>query len=110
METSGKDVPTPIDTFDGIGLPEGLMKNVRRCKYDKPTPVQRYAIPISLGKRDLMACAQTGSGKTAAFCFPIIANILTSGTPSPCITACVCHLCVGFVAACRAILGRSAAS
>ena len=79
VETSGKDCPAPIDSFEGINFPEGLLKNVRRCKYSKPTPVQRYSIPIGQAGRDLMACAQTGSGKTAAFCFPIIANILTSG-------------------------------
>lgn len=79
VETSGKEVPEPINTFEDVNLPPGLLKNVRRCKYDNPTPVQRYSIPIGQAGRDLMACAQTGSGKTAAFCFPIISNILTMG-------------------------------
>ena len=38
--------------------------NIQRAKYTKPTPVQKYALPAVLSKRDLMACAQTGSGKT----------------------------------------------
>lgn len=79
VSTSGNNCPDPVDSFQDIGLPDGLLKNVTRCKYTKPTPVQRYSIPIGLAKRDLMACAQTGSGKTAAFCFPVIGNILTSG-------------------------------
>ncbi|KAF9592128.1 hypothetical protein IFM89_012557 [Coptis chinensis] len=76
VETSGDNVPPPVNTFAEIDLGEALNLNIRRCKYVKPTPVQRHAIPISLGGRDLMACAQTGSGKTAAFCFPIISGIL----------------------------------
>lgn len=40
------------------------MDNLRRTKYDEPTPIQRYAVPIILSGRDLMATAQTGSGKT----------------------------------------------
>lgn len=79
VETSGKDVPPPVSTFLEIDLGEALNLNIKRCKYVKPTPVQRHAIPISLTGRDLMACAQTGSGKTAAFCFPIISGIMKSG-------------------------------
>ncbi|KAJ8484302.1 hypothetical protein OPV22_016787 [Ensete ventricosum] len=76
VETSGDNVPPPVNTFAEIDLGDALNENIRRCKYVKPTPVQRYAIPISLMGRDLMACAQTGSGKTAAFCFPIISGIM----------------------------------
>jgi len=81
VETSGHDVPAPANTFAEIDLGDALNENIRRCKYVKPTPVQRYAIPISIAGRDLMACAQTGSGKTAAFCFPIISGILKSPRP-----------------------------
>ncbi|OIV89510.1 hypothetical protein TanjilG_20429 [Lupinus angustifolius] len=76
VETSGDNVPPPVNTFADIDLGEALNQNLQRCKYVKPTPVQRYAIPISLAGRDLVACAQTGSGKTAAFCFPIISGIM----------------------------------
>ncbi|WOL04222.1 DEAD-box ATP-dependent RNA helicase 37-like [Canna indica] len=76
VEISGENVPQAVSTFAEIDLGEAVNENVRRCKYVKPTPVQRHAIPILLARRDLMACAQTGSGKTAAFCFPIIGGIM----------------------------------
>eukprot|EP00250_Pteridium_aquilinum_P013041 c21094_g2_i4 orf=300-2117(+) len=82
VETSGENVPPPVSTFAEIDLGPAVNENIRRCKYVKPTPVQRHAIPISMAGRDLMACAQTGSGKTAAFCFPIIAGILNGPPPS----------------------------
>lgn len=82
VETSGENVPPPVNTFAEIDLGAAVNENIRRCKYVKPTPVQRHAIPISMAGRDLMACAQTGSGKTAAFCFPIIAGILNGPPPS----------------------------
>ncbi|KAF3667666.1 DEAD-box ATP-dependent RNA helicase 37 [Capsicum annuum] len=83
VETSGENVPPPVNTFLEIDLGEAVNQNIRRCKYVKPTPVQRHAIPIALAGRDLMACAQTGSGKTAAFCFPIISGIMRGQFPRP---------------------------
>lgn len=77
-------MPDPIKSFEDVDLGPALMENVRRCKYTKPTPVQRYSIPIGVAGRDMMACAQTGSGKTAAFCFPIIGSLLKKGfQPGP---------------------------
>ncbi|KAE8687902.1 DEAD-box ATP-dependent RNA helicase 37 [Hibiscus syriacus] len=76
VQASGDNVPPPVKTFAEIDLGDGLKLNIRRCNYIKPTPIQRHAIPIAVAGRDLMACAQTGSGKTAAFCFPIISGVL----------------------------------
>jgi len=56
------------------------MENIQFAKYKSPTPVQRYGVGIILGGRDLMACAQTGSGKTAAFLFPVISTLLSRGS------------------------------
>ncbi|XP_057986525.1 DEAD-box ATP-dependent RNA helicase 52C-like [Hevea brasiliensis] len=76
VEVTGSHIPPPVNTFTEIDLGQGLNDNIQRCKYVKPTPVQKHAIPIAVAGRDLMACAQTGSGKTAAFCFPIICGVL----------------------------------
>lgn len=51
-------------TFDEAGLCETLRNGVSKSGYVKPTPVQKHGIPIITAGRDLMACAQTGSGKT----------------------------------------------
>lgn len=79
VKTAGKDVPEPIESFDDVELPKILMSNISLARYTKPTPIQKYSMPIILAQRDLMACAQTGSGKTAAFLFPMIARILQDG-------------------------------
>ncbi|CAH9068543.1 unnamed protein product [Cuscuta europaea] len=78
VETTGTDIPKPVTSFSELDFSEPLRLNITRCKYAKPTPIQRYAIPVAMAGRDVMACAQTGSGKTAAFCFPIINAILTN--------------------------------
>uniref|UniRef100_A0A0E0HT72 RNA helicase n=1 Tax=Oryza nivara TaxID=4536 RepID=A0A0E0HT72_ORYNI len=79
VEVSGADVPPPADGFEAAGLVEAVLRNVARCGYESPTPVQRYSMPIALAGRDLMACAQTGSGKTAAFCLPVVSGLVAAG-------------------------------
>ncbi|XP_048027829.1 probable ATP-dependent RNA helicase DDX4 isoform X7 [Megalobrama amblycephala] len=79
VEVSGSNAPKAIMTFDEAGLCESLSKNVTKSGYVKPTPVQKYGIPIISAGRDLMACAQTGSGKTAAFLLPILQRFMTDG-------------------------------
>lgn len=79
VEATGDDVPDHIDDFKGGDLGEIINENLEMCKYSVPTPVQKYAVPIIANKRDLMACAQTGSGKTAAFLLPILAHLNKEG-------------------------------
>lgn len=62
VEATGQQVPEHIASFEDIKLTDIIRENVKMARYDKPTPVQKYAIPIILGGRDLMSCAQTGSG------------------------------------------------
>lgn len=83
VEMSGNNTVDPIDSFEESGLHVRLVKNIRLAKYSTPTPVQKNAIPIITAGRDLMACAQTGSGKTAAFLVPTLDRMLAMGGPPP---------------------------
>jgi len=71
--------------FEQLGLIEPLLRAVTELGYQTPTPVQAEAIPLVLQGRDLMAGAQTGTGKTAAFALPILQQIapLASSSASP---------------------------
>nr|ADD81190.1 vasa [Scomber australasicus] len=79
VDVSGTNPPQAIMTFDEAQLCESLRKNVSKSGYVKPTPVQKHGIPIISAGRDLMACAQTGSGKTAAFLLPILQQLMADG-------------------------------
>lgn len=79
VEVTGHDAPPCIQRFDDAAIYEAFLENVKKAKYEKPTPVQKYAIPIIMKGRDLMACAQTGSGKTAAFLLPTLTGMMKSG-------------------------------
>ncbi|GFQ74209.1 putative ATP-dependent RNA helicase an3 [Trichonephila clavata] len=81
VEASGEDCPPHINSFSELPLTEIIQMNIELTRYTSPTPVQKYAMPIILQKRDLMACAQTGSGKTAAFLIPILNQIFETGPP-----------------------------
>ena len=77
-EVTGQEPPKPAENFETIGLDANLMSNVRKAEFVNLTPVQKHAIPIIMNDRDLMACAQTGSGKTVAFLLPIIQKLVES--------------------------------
>ncbi|XP_048397092.1 DEAD-box helicase 3 X-linked a isoform X2 [Stegostoma tigrinum] len=79
VEATGANSPPHIETFQDVNMGEIIMGNIELSRYDRPTPVQKHAIPIIISKRDLMACAQTGSGKTAAFLLPILSQIYAEG-------------------------------
>jgi ATP-dependent RNA helicase RhlE len=59
-------------TFAELGLTPGLLKAVQSLGYTEPTPIQEQSIPLALAGRDLLGCAQTGTGKTAAFILPAL--------------------------------------
>src|SRR5688500_15547468 len=62
--------------FSSLHLHADLLKGIRELGFVRPTPIQAEAIPPALAGRDLLACAQTGSGKTAAFLLPILHRLI----------------------------------
>ncbi|MDH4349044.1 MAG: DEAD/DEAH box helicase, partial [Gemmatimonadota bacterium] len=64
-------------TFSSFQLHPSLLKGLKELGFVRPTPIQSDAIPPGLQGRDVLACAMTGSGKTAAFLLPILNALLT---------------------------------
>ncbi|MGE9550724.1 ATP-dependent RNA helicase RhlE [Erwinia amylovora] len=69
-------------SFDSLGLNADILRAVAEQGYNEPTPIQLQAIPVVLAGRDLMASAQTGTGKTAGFTLPLL-QLLSSANPHP---------------------------
>jgi ATP-dependent RNA helicase RhlE len=67
-------------SFENLGLSAAILKAVAKQGYDTPSPIQAQAIPAVLNGLDVMAAAQTGTGKTAGFTLPIL-ELLSQGTP-----------------------------
>ena len=69
-------------TFDELNLAPAIMKAVREQGYEIPTPIQAQAIPAVLAGQDLLAGAQTGTGKTAAFVLPLLDRLSREAAPN----------------------------
>ena len=65
-------------TFSELGLAEPLLRAISEQGYSEPTPIQAQAIPVVLDGKDLMAAAQTGTGKTAGFTLPLLQRLMES--------------------------------
>lgn len=74
-------------TFQDLPLQPAILKAVAETGYTSPSPIQAGAIPPVLAGRDLLGCAQTGTGKTAAFALPILQNLSAQTPQRPCIRA-----------------------
>ena len=72
----GSFAPKPVCSFAHFGLDDQLMKQIIKCEYTQPTPIQAQALPVALSGRDLIGVAKTGSGKTAAYLWPLLVHIM----------------------------------
>jgi ATP-dependent RNA helicase RhlE len=70
-------------SFNTFGLHPTLLRAIQTLGYADPTPIQQAAIPAILAGRDLIGCAQTGTGKTAAYLLPVLHRFLHNPTPGP---------------------------
>ncbi|KAI8387955.1 P-loop containing nucleoside triphosphate hydrolase protein [Radiomyces spectabilis] len=77
VKVKGENPPKGFDRFEQADLHPVMKENIALARYTVPTPVQRHSISIVTAGRDLMACAQTGSGKTAAFLIPTCSKLFS---------------------------------
>ncbi|XP_046847023.1 LOW QUALITY PROTEIN: probable ATP-dependent RNA helicase DDX46 [Xenia sp. Carnegie-2017] len=76
IKVKGKDAPKPIKSWAQAGLSLKIMEVLKKCNYEKPTPIQAQAIPCVMSGRDMIGIAKTGSGKTLAFLIPMLRHVL----------------------------------
>ncbi|KAI9636855.1 DEAD-domain-containing protein [Dioszegia hungarica] len=75
MKIQGRNIPRPITAFDEAGFPEYVMSEIRALGFPAPTSIQCQAWPMALSGRDVVAIAETGSGKTISFALPAMVHI-----------------------------------
>lgn len=76
IRVSGFNPPKPVSSFAHFGFDENLMNAIRKSEFSQPTPIQAQGIPLALNGRDIIGIAKTGSGKTAAFLWPLLVHIM----------------------------------
>lgn len=81
-------------SFTDLGLDPRLLQGIAKQKFEKPTQVQRKAIPLALSGQDVLCKAKTGSGKTAAYVLPVLASILKKKQVGPPDTTTIPPICV----------------
>jgi ATP-dependent RNA helicase DeaD len=67
-----------MSSFQELNLPQELMRSLEQLKFITPTEIQQAVIPLAMSGRDVIACAQTGSGKTAAYAIPMITRLIAN--------------------------------
>lgn len=79
INVHGTDIPDPVTTFEELqkeyDLDPRIIHNIKAAGFQTPTPIQMQAVPLMMHKREILACAPTGSGKTMAFCLPLLAHL-----------------------------------
>lgn len=83
IKVSGPSPPAPVSSFAHFGFDESLMKAIRKSEYTQPTPIQAQGVPTALSGRDIIGIAKTGSGKTAAFLWPMLVHIMDQKNLGP---------------------------
>lgn len=76
LRVSGPSPLRPVCAFAHLGFDEPLIEAIRKAGFTKPTPIQAQAVPVALAGRDVIGIGKTGSGKTAAFLWPMIIHVM----------------------------------
>ncbi|EEC04596.1 ATP-dependent RNA helicase, putative, partial [Ixodes scapularis] len=76
VKVTGPLPPKPVTSFAHLGFDEPMLRAIRKAEYTQPSPIQAQGVPVAMSGRDMIGIAKTGSGKTAAFIWPMLTHIM----------------------------------